>query len=113
MMIKTYATDKRNEIQNEFITRKEGKHEELNHVSKDYQTFIAVYAVILVWLADRSYFSDYHFVYLFQSNPCNIFGRLFQDHLFNSTALLHIGTCLHSSLRLALVGQAIFKRKMI
>lgn len=64
MMIKTYATDKRNEIQNEFITREEGKYEELNHVSKDYP-------------------------------------------------LLHIGICLHSSLRLAFVGLAIFKRKMI
>lgn len=42
MMIKTYATDKRNEIQNEFIPREEGKYEELNHVSKDYQTCIAV-----------------------------------------------------------------------
>lgn len=31
-MIKAYATDKRNEIENEFITREEGKYEELNHV---------------------------------------------------------------------------------
>lgn len=95
MMIKTYATDKRNEIQNEFITREEGKYEELNHVSKHYQTCIDVYAVILVWLADRSYFSFFKII------------------MFNSNVLLHIGTCLHSSLRLAFVGLAVFKRKMI